>query len=97
MEKLDLRKLNEQEALGIRKSALKMVQSGLKQKKVCELLGLRPNTVNDWCKKYKEKGSKGLCSKKRGAKSEDRKLLTAEQEHQVQKKIIPKFRKRYSQ
>src|SRR5690606_6217500 len=91
MEKIDLRKISEQEILGIRKVALRMVNSGATQKEVCSKLGLRPNTLNDWWKKYKDKGAKGLHSKKRGARSEDRKLLSSEKEKQIQKMIIGKM------
>ncbi|MCO5247827.1 MAG: helix-turn-helix domain-containing protein [Chitinophagales bacterium] len=91
MEKLDLRKLDEQEILGIRKSAIRLIESGMSQKAVCKKLGLRPNTLNDWNKKYKSKGVKGLHSGKRGARSEDRKLLSSKVERQIQKMIIDKM------
>lgn len=91
MEKIDLRKLDEQEILGIRKSAIRLIESGMSQKAVCKKLGLRPNTLNDWSKKYKSKGVKGLHSAKRGARSEDRKLLSSEVERQIQKMIIDKM------
>lgn len=91
MEKIDLRTLSESEILGIRKSAIRLVKSGMSQKEVCRKLGLRPNTLNDWCKKYDDKGTKGLHSKKRGAISEDRKLLSADLEGAVQKMIIDKM------
>ncbi|MCO5247515.1 MAG: IS630 family transposase [Chitinophagales bacterium] len=91
MEKLDLRKLDEQEILGIRKSAMRLIESGMSQKAVCEKLCLRPNTLNDWSKKYKSKGVKGLHSGKRGARSEDRKLLSSKVERQIQKMIIDKM------
>lgn len=88
MEKIDLRKLDEREILGIRKSAVRLVHSGMSQTAVCDKLGLRPNTLNDWCKKYKKKGTKGLRSAKRGARPEDRRLLSPEQERQVQTMIM---------
>lgn len=91
MKKVDLRKLSEQELLGLRKSAIQLVKSGMTQKEICNRLGLRPNTLNDWCKKYKDYGSKGLHSKKKGAISADRKLLSPQQEQQVQKMIVDKM------
>lgn len=91
MEKIDLRKLDEQEILGIRKSAIRLIESGMTQKAVCKKLGLRPNTLNDWSKKYTSKGVKGLHSAKRGARSEDRKLLSSEVERKIQKMIIDKM------
>ena len=65
MEKIDLRKLSEQEILGIRKSAIRLVNSVMSQREVCEKLGLRPNTLNDWCRKCRTDGAKGLHSAKR--------------------------------
>ncbi|WP_313382091.1 IS630 family transposase [Proteiniphilum saccharofermentans] len=91
MEKIDLRKLGEQEILGIRKSAMLLVNSGMSQREVCKRLGLRHNTLNDWCKRYNTDGTKGLHSAKRGARSEDRKLLSLKKERQVQKMITDKM------
>jgi DNA-binding CsgD family transcriptional regulator len=48
MEKIDLKTLSESEILGIRKSAIRMVSSGLSQREVSQKLGLRTNTLNDW-------------------------------------------------
>lgn len=91
MKKIDLRTLSESELLGIRKFAVHQVQSGKSQQKVCLEIGLRPNTLSDWCKDFKEKGIKGLKSEKRGAKSEPMKLLNNSQEKEIQKMIIDKF------
>lgn len=91
MQKIDLRKLSEHELLGLRKSAIRLVKSGMSQKEVCNRLGLRPNTLNDWYKNYRHRGLKGLQSQKRGAISEDRKLLSFEQERNIQKMIVDKM------
>jgi transposase len=52
------------------------------------IFGVRPSTVSDWVKSYKEKGVKGLYDTKRGVKSEDKKLLNAKQELAVQRMIV---------
>lgn len=91
MQKTDLRQLSEQELLGLRKSAIKLVKSGMSQKEVCSRLGLRPNTLNDWCKNYRDRGIKGLQSRKKGAVSEDRKRLSSQQEKAIQKMIVDKM------
>lgn len=91
MDKIDLRTLSESEILGIRKAVIKQIESGKTQKQVYTALGLRPNTVSDWWRTYKEEGAKGLKSNKRGPKSENMKLLNAEQEQQVQRMIVDKF------
>lgn len=50
-------------------------------------MGVRPNTITSWVKQYEEKGSKGFIEKKRGVKSTDKKLLSDEQEREVQRLI----------
>lgn len=91
MEKIDLRKISEQEKLGIRKSAIRLVKSGMAKNAVCEKLGLRPNTLTDWWKKYKESGERGLHSAKPGVKFGSKKLLTPENERKIQKMIVDKM------
>ena len=59
----------------------------MSKRKVAECLGVRPNTVTDWCRKHKASGRQGLEERKRGVRSEDKKLLTLTQEKQIQKMI----------
>jgi transposase len=87
MEKVDLRTLSEEERFIIRKTAIKLVKKGKKQKEVAALFGIRTTSVSEWVKNYKELGIRGLKANKRGVKSEDKKLLTIEQEKQIQKMI----------
>jgi transposase len=91
MEKIDLRTLSEAELLGIRKFAVHQVQLGKSQKLVCSEIGLRPNTLSEWYKDFKEKGIKGLKSEKKGARSEPMKLLNSTREKAIRKMIIDKF------
>lgn len=86
-EKNDFRSLPAEERDAIRKTAIKMVNKGIKQIKVAELFGVRKTTVSDWLKRYRLEGYKGLADNKRGAISEARKLLSAFQESEIQKKI----------
>ena len=88
MEKIDFRTLSEQEQLGFRKQAIKLIKSGRKKGEVAEIIGVRSASISEWWKNYKENGIKGLSSKKRGVKSEDKKLLSAKQEQEIQKMII---------
>ena len=91
MEKLDFRRLTESERLAFRKQAIKLIKSGRKKGEVAEIIGVRPTTITAWWKDYQHAGVKGLESKKKGAKSEDRKLLSLDQEQAIQKKIIDKM------
>ena len=55
--------------------------------------GVHTNTIRDWWKLYKKEGSKSLSYQKRGAKSENKKLLNPAQELKVQN-IEDKLNKR---
>jgi len=81
--------------LEFRKQAIKLMQSGKKQKEIAEFLGVRQATLSQWKNDFKAQGQKGLKEKKRGVKSEDKKLLSAEQEKQIQKMIVDKMPDQY--
>lgn len=87
MEKTDHRSLNSQERLSHRRSALRMLNNGYKKGEVAKIFGVAPNTISNWVKRYKAEGLKGLGDKPRGVKSEDKKLLSKEQERAIQKMI----------
>ena len=91
MEKNDFRSISEEERFIVRKTAIKLIKNGKKQKEVAALFGVRPTSVSEWNKNYKMHGIRGLKANKRGVKSEDKKLLTIEQEKQIQKMIIDKM------
>ena len=65
-----------------------MLKSGKRKKEVAEILGVLPHTVSIWAKKHEDSGAVGLKGKKRGVKSEDKKLLTTDQEKAIQKMIV---------
>ncbi len=88
MEKVDYRSLPEEERFIMRKMAITLIKSGKKKKDVAQLLGVRPTSISEWVKKHKANGTAGLKAKKRGVKSEDKKLLNREQENEVQSLII---------
>ena len=80
--KKDFRSVTDQERGVIRRDAIRMI------KKVIALFyGVHVNTVRDWWKLYKKEGSKSLSFLKRGAKSENKKLLNPSQELKIQKMI----------
>ena len=87
MEKIDLRSVLDQERNIIRRDAVKMIKRGDKKKDIADFYGVHVNTVRDWWKLYKKEGSKSLTYKKRGAKSENKKLLNPKQEIEIQKMI----------
>ena len=85
---MDFRSLTSQERYSYRKRAISLIQSGEKKKEVALIFGVRPSTVSEWVKCYKEKGIKGLQDTKRGVKSQDRKLLSSKQELTIQSMIL---------
>lgn len=91
MEKEDFRTVTEQARVVIRKKAIQLILSGKKKKDVAALFGVKNGTITDWFKSYKSNGLKGLESKKKGVKSEDKKLLKIHQEKAIQLMIIDKM------
>ncbi len=88
MKAIDFRKLTEQERLSFRKQAIRLIKNGEKKKKVALIIGVKAGTISAWWKDYQIKGIKGLESKKKGVKSEDKKLLSEQQEKAIQKMIV---------
>jgi len=72
-------------------SIQKSLKDGLKQVKAAELLGISDRHYRRLLKAYKEKGIKGLVSKKRGKPSNNR--LNEE----IRKKIIDKLKNKYTE
>jgi transposase len=58
---------------------------------VADIIGVQAGTISAWWKNYQSSGKKGLISKKKGVKSEDKKLLSKEQEISIQKMIVDKM------
>lgn len=83
----DFRSVGSQTRMEIRKQAMKTIASGIKKKVVAEMYGVNINTITNWVKKYTLEGSKGLSDNKRGVKSEDKKLLSKDQEQAIQHMI----------
>ena len=91
MEKLDLRTARKETKESIRKRAILLLEQGKYQKDVASLLFVNKNSVNTWYKNYKQYGYKGLKEKPQGHKKGIGRLLTTEQERQVQNAIIDKM------
>jgi transposase len=72
-------------------SIQKSLKDGLKQVKAAELLGISERHYRRLLKAYKEKGIKGLVSKKRGKPSNNR------IHEDIRKKIIDKLKNKYTE
>ena len=84
MEKQDFRRVDEATRYNMRKRAIQLINSGKKKSEIALLFGVKNGTITDWVKKHKEFGYKGLKSKPKGVKSEDKKLLSSAQEKSIQ-------------
>ena len=91
MEKIDFRTLTEDTRLAFRERAISLIKSGKPKGEVAEILGVQAGTISAWWKNYQSSGKKGLVAKKRGVKSEDKKLLSKEHELAIQKMIVDKM------
>ena len=91
MEGSDFRRLDDQIRSSYRKRAITLIKQGKKKGDIAVLFGVNKNTVSNWWKSYQERGSKGFLSKKKGVKSEDKKLLSNEQELAIQRMIVDKM------
>ncbi len=87
MGKNDYRKITDTVRAPLRKQAMRMVNNGIKKKEVASIFGVHVNTITNWVKKHHAEGNKGLNGLKRGVKREDKKLLSDQQEQQVQRMI----------
>jgi len=87
MKKIDFRSVSDQERSVIRRDAIRMIKRGDKKSEIASFYGVHVNTVRDWWKLYKKEGVKSLSYQKRGAKSENKKLLNAQQEMDIQQMI----------
>lgn len=89
MEKEDFRTIDDTIRSSYRKKALALIKKGVKKGDIAILFGVNKNTVSNWCKQYNATGS--FKSKKKGVKSEDKKLLSNAQEKSIQLMIVDKM------
>src|SRR5690554_2004586 len=91
MEKEDFRTVDDATRSSYRKRAISLIKQGKKKGEIALMFGVNKNTVSNWWKSYQSRGTKGFVSKKKGVKSEDKKLLSDEQESAVQKMLVDKM------
>lgn len=91
MEKEDFRTVDDTIRSSYRKKAIALIKTGVKKGAVADLFGVNKNTVSNWWKNYEISGNSGYKSKKKGVKSEDKKLLSIAQEKAIQLMIIDKM------
>lgn len=88
MKKYDLRSASQEAKREIRKRAVRMIKQGESQARIANLLGVSKNSVCTWFRNYNKLGSKGLKEKARGHKIGEGRLLSSQQEREIQNMII---------
>ncbi len=68
MKIIDGRSLNCKVQQHNRNLAIKLRKENMTYPKIAQIIGINKSTIQKWCKKYKEEGSKVLILKKRGVK-----------------------------
>lgn len=91
MEKIDLRTATKEAKEDIRKRAIRMIKQGHKLIEVARILGVNKNSVTTWYSNYRKYGTKGLKEKDRGHKKGEGRLLSSQQEKEVQQMILDKM------
>jgi len=90
MKETDLRKQPDDVRNHLRKQTIRLIKTGKTQQEIADNFGVHLNTVGSWWRNYQKEGKKALHVNKRGLKSGQGRLLTAEQEKEIQKMIIDK-------
>jgi len=90
MKETDLRKQPDDVRNHLRKQAIRLIKAGKTQQEIADNFGVHLNTVGGWWRIYQKEGKNALHVNKRGLKSGQGRVLTAEQEKEIQKMIIDK-------
>ena len=90
MEKIDLRKLNNDELYGIRKQVVRLKRQGRKGSEIAEIVGIYENRISQIWKAYQADGYTGIMPKKSGRKKDSNRKLTLEEEREIRATIISK-------
>lgn len=87
MEKIDARKLTTEAQEQLRLQAIRLRKRGERFKSIGEIVGVHPNTVWTWWKKYQTEGAKGLKIEQRGRRKGEHRTLDPSEESQIQQLI----------
>jgi transposase len=90
MNKEDARKLSPSAQEEKRKLAIRLWKKGQMQKDIAEIVGVSPQSVSAWIKRYKAEGASSLKGRKRGPELGVSRHLSPEQEKDLQQMICDK-------
>lgn len=90
MEKIDMRKLNNDELYTIKKQVIRLKKKGLSRVEIEDLIGVDKFLVSRIWSTYQKGGIEALKPKKRGRNEGEKKLLTSAEEREIRNIIIDK-------
>ncbi|WP_051408947.1 helix-turn-helix domain-containing protein [Syntrophorhabdus aromaticivorans] len=90
MEKVDGRKVTKEVQQALRGQVIRSRKQGKKNKDVAEFLGISPQHSSTLRQKYLQGGKKEIILGTRGRRHGEKRTLTEEQEHHIQKLIADK-------
>jgi transposase len=90
MEKIDLRRLNNDELYTIRKQVVRLKKQGKKGSEIAENVGIYENRISQIWKAYQRDGVAGIKPQTSGRKKDSGRRLTSEEEREIRAVIINK-------
>jgi transposase len=90
MEKIDLRKLNNDELHAVRKQVVRLKKQGKKGCEIAEIVGIYEGRISQIWKAYQANGQAGIKPKKSGRKKDSGRRLTLAEEREIREVIINK-------
>jgi len=90
MEKIDLRRLNNDELYAVRKQVVRLKKQGKKGSEIADIVGIYPNRVSQIWGAYKASGMEGVKPKKSGRKKDSGRRLTPEEERDIRSVVVNK-------
>jgi transposase len=90
MEKIDLRKLNNDELYAVRKQVVRLKKQGKKGFEIAEIVGIYEGRISQIWKAYQADGQSGIKPKKSGRKMDSGRRLTPAEECEIRAVIINK-------
>jgi len=88
MDKIDLRKLNNDELYAVRKQVIRLKEQGMKGSEIEGLIGIYQNRISQIWKMYQEGGITGIKPLKSGRKPKNNMLLTKDEQCEIRQTII---------
>ena len=90
MEKIDLRRINNDELYAIRKQVVRLKKQGKKGSEIAEIVGVYESRISQIWAAYQAKDIEGIKRKKSGRKKDSCRRLTPEEEREIRAVIISK-------